>query len=50
MRQLHPPNIHDILRAIRELEKLPVIQAYNALIKSLKPTEEQTNEDKDVHY
>jgi hypothetical protein len=30
------PNIHDILKAIRELEKLPAVQAYLALLESLK--------------
>lgn len=29
------PNVHDVLRAIRELEKLPEVQAYIALMKSL---------------
>lgn len=30
------PNIHDVLFAIRELEKHPVVAAYLALIRSLK--------------
>lgn len=30
------PNVHDVLKAIRELEKLPVIQAYNALLQSVR--------------
>jgi hypothetical protein len=32
------PNVHDVLRAIKELEKLSVVQAYNALLQSLKGT------------
>ena len=31
------PNIHDVLRAIRELEKHPAVQAYLLLQRSLEP-------------
>lgn len=31
------PNVHDVLRAIRELEKHPAVAAYVALHKSLEP-------------
>jgi len=35
------PNVHDVLRAIRELEKCPSVLAYIALMKSLEKTIEE---------
>lgn len=41
------PNVHDVLRAISELEKHPAVQAYIALQRSLedRPWPSQTHRD-----